>query len=92
MAKIASNNSKRLSKGRSGRHSNYDILKEIVGIASKNGWDIESLGLVRCDLPQVGTVKLTSKQTQERNRLIRKVLRRYSNVLTPPVPPDLEAP
>lgn len=79
-----------LSNNKSIPEHNYDCLKEIVGIAKRNGWDIESLGLVPRDLPQEQPVKLTRKQSQQRNRLIRSILKRYDEILTPPVPLDLE--
>ena len=78
------------SNRKSASQTNYDCLKEILKIAKRNGWDIESLGLVRRDLPVETPVKLTKKQSQERNRLIRSILKKYAEILTPPVPPDLE--
>jgi hypothetical protein len=70
--------------------ANYNYLKEIISIATKNGWDLESLGLIPRDLPSEQPEVLTRKQVLERNRLVKGILQRFSNVLTPPAPLDLE--
>jgi hypothetical protein len=70
--------------------ANYNYLKEIILIATKNGWDLESLGLIPKDLPTEQPEVLTRKQVLERNRLVKSILQRFSNVLTPPAPLDLE--
>jgi hypothetical protein len=67
----------------------YDRVKAIIGIAKKNGWDIEELGLISKDLP-AEPLNLTKKQVQQRNKLIKGILEKFSRALTPPVPPDLE--
>jgi hypothetical protein len=68
----------------------YDYIRTVVGIAKKNGWDLESLGLIEKDLPPARSVALTRKQVLERNRLVKGILMRFSRILTPPVPTDLE--
>jgi len=68
----------------------YDHLKSIVTLAKKNGWDLDGLGLVPRDLTFGKQTTLTKKQMLERDRLIRSILGRFSSLLTPPVPPDLE--
>lgn len=70
--------------------SNYDYVKAVVSMAKKNGWDVESLGLITKVLPLSPTLSLTRKEAMERNRLVRTVLKRFSRILTPPVPVDLE--
>jgi hypothetical protein len=70
--------------------ANYDYTRTVVSIAKKNGWDLESLGLVAKDLPPAKPVVLTRKQVLERNRLVRDILNRFSRILTPPIPADLE--
>lgn len=68
----------------------YDDVKAIVKLAKKNGWDLESLDLVTKDLKAPDHLRLTRKQVSERDRLIKSVIQRFSKVLTPPVPLDLE--
>lgn len=68
----------------------YDDLKVIVTLAKKNGWDLESLGLIPKDLQDAKPTPLTKKQKLERDRLVRSIFKRFSSILTPPVPPDLE--
>jgi hypothetical protein len=70
--------------------ANYDYLNEIVKMAKKNGWDMRALGLVPRDLPPNPPAPVSKKEYQERNRLIRNVLKRFDRSLTPPVPLDLE--
>jgi hypothetical protein len=91
MAKTASSRRADFSNRKSASRTDYDCLKEMLGIAKRNGWDIESLGLVRRDLPVEEPLKLTKRQSQERNRLIRSILKKYAQILTPPVPADLES-
>lgn len=89
-----------MPKGESVQHSeassgkspsaNYDYTKTVVNIAKKNGWDLDSLGLVAKDLPPAKQVTLTRKQVLERNRMVRDILKRFSRILTPPIPADLE--
>ena len=69
----------------------YDHLKAIITVSRKNGWDLESIGLIRKDLPLSNRVPLTRKQVIEHNRLLTSVLKRFSKILTPPVPLDLES-
>jgi hypothetical protein len=69
---------------------NYDYLKEIIKVASKNGWDMESLGLVSKDLPSNPDRPLTKKDYQDLNRSVGNALKRFDKALTPPVPLDLE--
>lgn len=90
MVKAESLRDEDVSVGKSHSKANYDYLKEIIKIARKNGWDMKSLGLVRKDLPRSSTTPLTKKQFEERNRVVVDVLERFSDSLTPPVPPDLE--
>jgi hypothetical protein len=71
--------------------ANYDRLKALITIAKKNGWDLESMGLVLKDLPASKTLSLTRKQVMEQNRLLKSILKRFSKILTPPVPLDLES-
>ncbi|MBI4962759.1 MAG: hypothetical protein HY913_05725 [Desulfomonile tiedjei] len=68
----------------------YDDLKAILALATKNGWDVESLGLISKDLRPTEHSPLTRKQKLERDRLVKSIFRRFSSFLTPPVPPDLE--
>ncbi len=68
----------------------YDRLKALITIAKKNGWDLESMGLVLKDLPISKSLSLTRKQVLEQNRLLKNILKRFSKILTPPVPLDLE--
>lgn len=70
--------------------ANYDYLKTVITIAKKNGWDLESLDLIPKDLPIAGKVSLSRKQVTERNRLVKSIFRRFSSILSPPVPSDLE--
>jgi hypothetical protein len=70
--------------------ANYDYLKEIIKIAKKNGWELESLELVPKDLPALPATHLTKKEIQQRNRCVKNVLKRFCDLLTPPVPRDLE--
>ncbi len=70
--------------------ADYDYLREIVKLAKKNGWDMHALALVPKDLPPNPAVPVTKKEYQERNRLVKGILKRFDRVLTPPVPPDLE--
>jgi hypothetical protein len=70
--------------------ASYDYIKTVIGIARKNGWDLDSLGLIEKDLPAPKQVSLTRKQVMERNRLVKSILKRFSRILTPPVPLDLE--
>lgn len=67
----------------------YDRVKAIITIAKKNGWDIEGLGLVPKDL-SAEPLTLTKKQIQQRNKLVKTILEKFSRALTSPVPPDLE--
>ena len=69
---------------------NYDYLKEIIKVASRNGWDMESLGLVSKDLPTNPDGPLTKKAFQDLNRSVGNALKRFDKALTPPVPLDLE--
>ncbi len=88
-------------KGQSLQHSSssdeivaaakYDRLKALITIAKKNGWDLESMGLVLKDLPASKSVPLSKKQVMEQNRLLKNILKRFSKILTPPVPLDLES-
>ena len=71
--------------------ANYDRLKALITIAKKNGWDLESMGLVLKDLPASKSLSLTRKQVTEHNRLLKNILKRFSKILTPPVPLDLES-
>jgi hypothetical protein len=73
-----------------GETANYNDLKEIVILARRNGWDLESLGLIPKDLHTAQPTPLTKKQKLERDRLVRSIFKRFSRVLTPPVPSDLE--
>lgn len=68
----------------------YDYVKAVIVIAKKNGWDLESLGIISKDLSQHKSVNLTRKQVTERNRLVKSILERFSRILTPPVPADVE--
>jgi hypothetical protein len=68
----------------------YDDLKVIVTLAKKNGWDLDSLGLIPKDLHNAKPTPLTKEQKLERDRLVRSIFKRFSSILTPPVPPDLE--
>ncbi len=69
----------------------YDRLKALITIAKKNGWDLESMGLLLKDLPASKSLSLTRKQVMEQNRLLKNILKRFSKILTPPVPLDLES-
>jgi hypothetical protein len=70
--------------------ANYDYVKTVITIARKNGWDLESLDLIPKDLHITREVSLSKKQVAERNRLVKSILQRFSSILTPPIPPDLE--
>jgi hypothetical protein len=70
--------------------ANYDYAKMVITLAKKNGWDIESLGLVPKDLPVTADGVLSRKQVTERNRLVKSIFQRFSSILTPPIPSDLE--
>jgi hypothetical protein len=69
---------------------NYDYAKTVITIAKKNGWDIETLDLIPKDLPAEAETNLSKKQATERNRLVKCILQRFSKILTPPIPSDLE--
>jgi len=73
--------------GKTGTH--YDRIKAIIAIAKRNGWQIEELGLIPRDLPGEPLI-LTKKEIQQRNKLIRGILEKFSRALIPPVPQDLE--
>ncbi|MBI5252757.1 MAG: hypothetical protein HY912_24945 [Desulfomonile tiedjei] len=75
--------------GTRGAAAPYDRVKAMVAIAKKNGWEIERLGLIPKDLP-TEPLTLTKKQVQQRNKLVKGILEKFSRALTPPVPPDLE--
>jgi len=68
----------------------YDYVKAVIKVAQKNGWDLEGLDLIPKDTPADGHVKLTRKQVSERDRILKNILERFSRILTPPVPLDLE--
>lgn len=70
--------------------ADYEYVKTIVSVAKKNGWDLQGLGLIPRDVPRPGDAPLSKKQVAERNRLVKSILQRFSKVLTPPVPLDLE--
>lgn len=70
--------------------ANYDYVKTVITIAKKNGWDLESLDLIPKDLPITGELSLSRKQVTERNRLVKSIFQRFSKILTPPIPSDLE--
>jgi hypothetical protein len=70
--------------------ANYDYAKTVITLAKKNGWDIETLGLVPKDLPVTADGALSRKQVTERNRLVKSIFQRFSSILTPPIPSDLE--
>jgi hypothetical protein len=69
---------------------NYDYVKTVITIAKKNGWDLESLDLIPKDLHIAGEASFSKKQVTERNRLVKSIFQRFSSILTPPIPPDLE--
>jgi hypothetical protein len=70
--------------------ANYDYVKTVIAMAKKNGWDLESLDLIPKDLPITREVSLSRKQVTERNHLVKSIFQRFSDILTPPVPCDLE--
>ncbi len=78
------------SRPRSQAKAEYNEIKEIITIARKNGWDLEGLGLIPKDLPKQEPVSLTKKQVTERNRLVKSILKRFSTILQPPVPLEVE--
>jgi hypothetical protein len=70
--------------------ANYDYVKTVITMAKKNGWDLESLDLIPKDLPTTGKLSLSRKQVTERDRLVKSIFQRFSSILTPPIPHDLE--
>ncbi len=76
--------SKRLSR------ASYDYARTVITVAKKNGWDLETLGLIPKDLPGTAAGILSRKQITERNRLVKSIFQRFSSILTPPIPSDLE--
>jgi hypothetical protein len=70
--------------------TDYEYVKSIVAVAKKNGWDLQGLGLIPKDAPRREDSPLNKKQAAERDRLVKSILQRFSKVLTPPVPLDLE--
>ncbi|HMK36325.1 MAG TPA: hypothetical protein VK463_14720 [Desulfomonilaceae bacterium] len=68
----------------------YDHVKEIITIATQSGLDLAGLGLVPKDVSTPEQKILTKRQALDRNRLVKSVLRRFTRVLTPPAPLDLE--
>ncbi len=70
--------------------TSYDYAKTVIIVAKKNGWDIETLDLIPKDLPAMAESSLSRKQLTERNRLVRSIFKRFSSILTPPIPADLE--
>lgn len=68
----------------------YSYAKTLITIAKKNGLDLEGLDLVPRDLPPVRDESLSKKEIAERNRLVKNIFQRFSNILTPPIPRDLE--
>lgn len=70
--------------------ADYDYLKEIIKVAKRNGWDLNSLHLVPKDLPPNPGAPLTRREFQDLNKSVKAVLTRFSQALTPPVPSDLE--
>lgn len=88
MVKSALDGRRRDPKG--DRQSGYDYVKLILTVAKKNGWDLEELDLIPKDIPVGDPVSFTRKEVTEHNRAVKKILQRYSRLLTPPVPLDLE--
>lgn|GEM_PF-1838423 len=88
MVKSALGGRRRVLKG--DRQSGYDYVKLIVTVAKKNGWDLEELDLIPKDIPAGNPISFTRKEVTEHNRVVKKILQRFSRLLTPPVPPDLE--
>ncbi len=70
--------------------SSYDYALTVINMARKSGWDIETLGLIPKDLPVTPAGILSRKQVAERNRLVKSIFQRFSSILTPPIPSDLE--
>jgi hypothetical protein len=70
--------------------SAYDTVKHIIRVARKNGWDLETLEIIPKDLFTEEPEVLSAKQKTERDRIIKSVLQRFAQALTPPIPPDLE--
>lgn len=70
--------------------ASYDYARTVIAMAKKNGWDIETLGLIPKDLPVTAAGILSRKQITERNRLVKSIFQRFSSILTPPIPSDLE--
>jgi hypothetical protein len=70
--------------------ANYDYAKTLITMAKKNGWDLETLDLIPKDLPTIARAGLSKKQSTEHNRLVKSIFQRFSKILTPPIPSDLE--
>lgn len=70
--------------------ASYDYARTVITVAKKNGWDLETLGLIPKDLPVTAAGILSRKQITERNRLVKSIFQRFSSILTPPIPSDLE--
>jgi len=70
--------------------SKFDELTEVVSLARSNGWDLKRLNLITKILPEEAPEDLTDEQVSRRNHLVRSVIKRFDQVLTPPVPPEVE--
>ncbi len=68
----------------------YKYVKTLINIAKKNGLDIESLDLIPKDLPPITDESLSKREIAGRNRLVKSIFQRFSSILTPPIPRDLE--
>jgi hypothetical protein len=89
MGKEASVGRRRSRSKRLGE-ANYDYAKTVITIARKNGCDIETLDLIPKDLSGIAEMSLCKKQATERNRLVKSIFQRFSKILSPPIPSDLE--
>ena len=72
------------------RGPSFDHTKTIIAMARRNGWDIEGLGLIPKNLAVIQETGLSRKQVTERNRLVKSIFKRFSRILTSPIPSDLE--
>ncbi len=70
--------------------SNFAEKTEVLSLAKSNRWDLKRFNHNPRISPGEEPTGLTEEQVSRRNELVRSVLKRFDQVLTPPVPADVE--
>ncbi len=70
--------------------SNSGNIKELLGQAGVNGRLVSIADLVNKIPPVEQFADQTDDLLRKRDQIVRSVLKRFDQVLTPPVPPDVE--